>query len=174
VRRIDPTATIFPFAGQGYVEGFAGDGGPATAASLDTPLRTAVSSTGDVFIADFNNNRIRRVDATGTITTFAAGINQPAALVFGADGTLYVAEFGGERILTVDAGGGVHPFAGTGGRSTSLANAGDGGPVGEATFADPTGSRSTRTARSSSRIRGTTRSAGSRSTAPGTSRPRRS
>jgi sugar lactone lactonase YvrE len=139
VRRIDGSGTISPFVGQGYVEGFAGDGGPATAASLDTPLRTAVSASGDVFIADFNNNRIRRVDASGTITTFAAGINLPAALAFGADGTLYVAEFGGERILVVDAGGGVHPFAGTGGRSPSIADAGDGGPVSAATFADPTG-----------------------------------
>ena len=139
VRRIDASGTIAAFAGQGYVEGFAGDGGPAIAATLDTPLRTAVSGSGEVFIADFNNNRIRRVDASGTITTFAAGIDQPAALVFGADGTLYVSEFGGERILVVDASGGVHPFAGTGGRSPSIADAGDGGPVGSATFADPTG-----------------------------------
>ncbi|HYR96664.1 MAG TPA: NHL repeat-containing protein, partial [Candidatus Binatus sp.] len=100
VRRIDhASGFIQAFAGQPYSEGADGDNGPATAARLNTPLRTAVGPGGDVFVADFNNNRIRRVDGSGTITTFATGLNNPAGLAFGADGLLYVSDFDRERIV---------------------------------------------------------------------------
>jgi sugar lactone lactonase YvrE len=148
VRRIDASGTISAFAGQTDVEGFAGDGGPATAAVLDTPLRTVVTSAGDVLIADFNNNRIRRVaGATGVITTFVAGLNQPAGLVLASDGTLYVANFGAQQLLAVDPDGTVHVLAGTGVETGSIDgeggnpsdDLGDGGAAAAATFSEPTG-----------------------------------
>jgi sugar lactone lactonase YvrE len=74
VRRVDPAGTISTVAGNGTT-GFGGDGGPATAASLDTPLFVAVDSTGRLYIADSVNSRVRRVDGNGIITTVVgAGI----------------------------------------------------------------------------------------------------
>jgi sugar lactone lactonase YvrE len=147
VRRIDGAGIIHAFAGTG-VPGLDGDGGPAPAAMLQTPLRSAVAPNGDVYIADFNNDRIRLVSAaSGTITTFAAGLHQPAGLVVAGDGSLYVADFAVERIVRIDAAGVVHPFAGTGVETGTIDgpggntadDVGDGGPASGATFSDPTG-----------------------------------
>ena len=65
-----PPATITTVAGNGAL-GFSGDGGPATAASLQFPSGVALDAAGNLYIADQNNHRIRRVDAGGTITTVA-------------------------------------------------------------------------------------------------------
>ncbi len=70
VRRIDGAGIITTIAGTGE-SGFAGDGGPATAAQLNDPRAIAVDSLGNVYIADYFNHRVRRVDALGVITTFA-------------------------------------------------------------------------------------------------------
>jgi sugar lactone lactonase YvrE len=75
VRRIDPQGIIHAFAGTGEI-GFAGDGGPATEALLNgvnESFGLAVDAAGNVYIADSKNNRIRIVDTTGIITTFADG-----------------------------------------------------------------------------------------------------
>jgi hypothetical protein len=61
---------IFTFAGDG-VPGYYGDGGPATSAELYYPSGVAVSSTGEVYITDTDNHRVRVVFTNGTITTFA-------------------------------------------------------------------------------------------------------
>ena len=72
VRRVDGKGTITTVAGNFAKSSlFSGDGGPATAATLNGPLSVAVDSTGDLYIADSGNNRIRRVDAEGVITTVA-------------------------------------------------------------------------------------------------------
>ncbi|MBI1854029.1 MAG: hypothetical protein HYR85_27135, partial [Planctomycetes bacterium] len=71
IRRVDPAGVIHTIAGTG-IAGFSGDGGPATSAQLGTPARVARDPfTGDVFIADSLNNRIRRIDAAGNIRTVA-------------------------------------------------------------------------------------------------------
>src|SRR5439155_20751462 len=77
IRRVDAgTGTITTVAGNGTF-GFSGDGGPATAAELGTPVGVALDGAGNLFIADYYNYRIRRVDAgTGTITTVAGNGTQ--------------------------------------------------------------------------------------------------
>ena len=70
IRKVDPTGTITTIAGTGEF-GFSGDGGPAVEAELRSPYGVAVDSAGDVYIADVGNQRIRKVDSTGTITTIA-------------------------------------------------------------------------------------------------------
>jgi len=70
VRKVTPDGIIHTVAGNGTA-GFSGDGGSATAANLNRPMSVAPDSNGNLYIADTLNNRIRRVDASGTITTFA-------------------------------------------------------------------------------------------------------
>ena len=72
IRRIDRDGIITTVAGTG-VPGFSGDGGPATAAKLNSPIGLAVDAAGSLYIADGGNNRVRRVDADGVITTVAGG-----------------------------------------------------------------------------------------------------
>ena len=83
VRRVDAvTGKISTVAGTG-VAGFSGDGGPAIAAQLRGPTDVALDASGNIFISDTNNQRVRRIDAvTGTITT-VAGNGSPA---FSGDG----------------------------------------------------------------------------------------
>jgi sugar lactone lactonase YvrE len=149
VRRVDlATGTITTFAGTG-VAGSGGDGGPATSAQLNSPRGLAVDS-GNLYIADSVNNRVRKVDlATGTITTFAgtgvagfsgdggpataAQLNGPAGVVV-ASGSLYIADFTGNRVRRVDlATGTITTFAGTGVAGFS----GDGGPAAAAQLNTP-------------------------------------
>ena len=75
IRRVGPDGIITTFAGSGstgeFVEGFSGDGGPATQARLSWPVDVAVDGKGNVYIADWRNSRVRRVGPDGIITTFA-------------------------------------------------------------------------------------------------------
>jgi hypothetical protein len=146
VRRIDAHGTISTVAGTGAV-GFVGDGGPAIAATLDNPAGMAMDAAGNLYIADSNNNRIRRVDPKGRITTIAgtgasgsggdggpaaaATMADPEGLAIGPDGSLYVGEAEGNRIRRIDAHGTISTFAGTG----AVGYAGDGGPASAATLA---------------------------------------
>jgi hypothetical protein len=72
VFKIDPSGSITRFAGNSRT-GFSGDGGPATSASLYSPLAVAADRAGNVFIVDAGNQRIRRVGPDGTISTVAGG-----------------------------------------------------------------------------------------------------
>lgn len=127
-------------AGNG-TQGFAGDGGPASAAELNSPSSVAVGADGTVYIADSGNERIRAVKA-GSITTLAgngvrgysgdggtatsASLNQPAAIALDSTGALLVCDQGNERVrrinagqITTIAGNGTQGFAGDGGVATS-------------------------------------------------------
>ena len=81
IRKVDAYGVINTVAGNGDAD-FSGDGGPATAASLNGPFGTAVDAAGNIYIADTNNNRIRKVDTKGIIST-VAGSN---TFGFGGDG----------------------------------------------------------------------------------------
>ena len=129
VRRIDTAGVISTFAGS-EEEGFTGDGGPAVQAHLYSPAGVAVDGSGNVYIADTDNTRIRKVDSTGTITTIAgtgqsgfsgdggpaiqAALSYPAGVAADGAGNLYIADTGNYRIRKVDATGVITPVAGTG------------------------------------------------------------
>jgi len=70
IKRVSTSGTVTVIAGNATA-GFSGDGGPATSAQLHSPLGVAVDQAGNIYIADYSNARIRKVDIHGTITTFA-------------------------------------------------------------------------------------------------------
>jgi hypothetical protein len=72
VRKVTPEGVISTMAGNGTI-GFSGDGGPAIYAQLYSPTDVAVDSLGNLYIADFNNHRVRKVTSDGDISTFAGG-----------------------------------------------------------------------------------------------------
>jgi sugar lactone lactonase YvrE len=133
IRRIDASGTITTVAGSGR-QGFCGDNGPATAACLDRPEAVIVDPTGALLIADTENNRVRRVNPDGTISTVAgngvattsdhfcgdggpatdACLYRPAALAFDSAGNLLIADRGNFRIREVDAAGMMSTLAGRG------------------------------------------------------------
>src|ERR1700744_3568351 len=148
VRKIDITGKITTVAGSG-MEGYGGDGGPATSALLDTPGGVALDAAGNLFIADTKNHRIREV-TNGVITTYAGTGNAsfcgdggppasacfflPMGIVFDSSGELYIADSGNNRVRLI-SGGIISTVAGT----AFQGNAGDGGPAVAATLDVPTG-----------------------------------
>ena len=140
VYRIDSTGTVGLFVGPKEEYGYTGDGGPATQALLCEPFDVAIDRAGNLFIADTNNNRIRRVDAqTGIITTVAgsgpvngferfesdgqgsfsgdggpatqATLNTPYGVAVDSQGNLFIADGGNLRIRKVDTNGIITTFA---------------------------------------------------------------
>jgi secreted PhoX family phosphatase len=142
IRKVTPEGIITTVAGNG-VQGYSGDGGQATSASLNYPAGVAVDATGNLFIADYGNNRIRKVTTGGAITTVAgngisgfsgdggaatsASMNGPSGIAVDAAGNLFVAEDLNHRIrkltpdgiITTVAGNGIPGFLGDGGAATS-------------------------------------------------------
>ena len=142
--------TITTVAGTG--EGsFGGDGGPAVRSQLREPRGVAVDGAGNLYIADSQNNRIRKVDSTGTITTVAgtgafgfsgdggpavrSQLYFPSGVTVDGAGNLYIADSGNHRIRKVDSRGTITTVAGTGFGFSS----GDGGPAVEARLSYPEG-----------------------------------
>jgi sugar lactone lactonase YvrE len=141
--------TIITIAGSG-AQGGSGDGGPATRASLNTPVGLAADRMGNLFFADAFNSRVRKVSLDGTISTIAGtgrmtgplGDDGPAAaarlnFVFGlaidAEDNLYIGDYGNSRIRKVSPSGTITTAAGNGKFSYS----GDGGPATQASFNGP-------------------------------------
>jgi sugar lactone lactonase YvrE len=135
IREVSTTGIITTIAGSG-IEGYSGDGATATAAQLDTPTGVAVDASGNVYIADSHNHRIRKVSG-GTITTIAgtgtpgfsgdtaaapaAQLSLPSAVAVDAGGNVYIADTNNQRIrkitgttITTIAGDGEELFAGDG------------------------------------------------------------
>ncbi|MFN0100472.1 MAG: hypothetical protein ACKV2U_00115 [Bryobacteraceae bacterium] len=143
VRRIDTRGIITTVAGNGWA-GFSGDGGPATAASLDRPFAVALAASGDLLIADTLNSRIRAVSPAGIIRTWAgngtstydgdggpatrAGIDGPYALAVDSGGSVYISHNGSvirrispDGIISTVAGLDHEGFSGDDGSPTNAA-----------------------------------------------------
>lgn len=148
IRKISTTGIITNVAGTG-VFGFSGDGGPATNAMLSGPEDVAVDQFGNLYIADTGNNRIRRVDTNGIISTVAGtggccfsgdGIPATQATLWGPkavelDNTenLFIADSANYRVRKVNSSGIISTVAGNG----ILAYSGDGGPATNAAIGRP-------------------------------------
>jgi uncharacterized protein (TIGR03437 family) len=150
VRKIAVDGTITTVAGNG-ISGFSGDGGPATRAQLAGPAGLAVDRSGNLFISEYLNNRVRKVGLEGTITTVAgfsgccalgdggpatqAFIPLPHGIAVDAQENLYITEWPDSRIRKVTPDGIITTIAGTGTRGFS----GDGGPATAAQLDSPWG-----------------------------------
>ena len=149
------TSTISVVAGNGSA-GYAGDGGPATAAKLNAPASISFDLAGNMFIADKNNNLIRMVAAkTGVITTYAGFFNSgtgpetgdggpatsaslfiPSSVVCDRAGNVYIADTNDNSIRKVTASTGIiTTIAGSGSGPTA---SGDGGQATQAIINAPT------------------------------------
>lgn len=140
IRKIDTSGVISTVAGNGTA-GYSGDGGPADSAQIDFPVGLTLDGSGNVYFADSNNQRIRKVDTNGVISTVAgngtagySGDGGPATsaeLSYAFDvkadgaGNLYIADYGNHRIRKVDTNGVITTVAGSGTAKYS----GDGGPA---------------------------------------------
>ncbi|MDY6992034.1 MAG: hypothetical protein SVR94_05435, partial [Pseudomonadota bacterium] len=101
IRKIDTNGIITTVAGNGE-RGYSGDGGPATSAQLHWPMGVAVDNAGNIYIADTKNQRIRRVDINGLITTIAGdGTLVEVGPVMG--GTHVTGTYGGDGGFATDA-----------------------------------------------------------------------
>jgi hypothetical protein len=142
IRKVNTSGNIFTIAGNGTY-GYSGDGGPATSAEINSPWEVAVDTIGNIYIADYSNNRIRKVDASGIISTIAgngafgysgdggpatsAQLANPASIVIDKSGNMYIADLGNYRIREINsagiistiAGNGIQSYAGDGGAATA-------------------------------------------------------
>ncbi|MEO5824021.1 MAG: hypothetical protein ABIT71_26235 [Vicinamibacteraceae bacterium] len=153
VRRVDArTGRLSTLAGTGEA-GFAGDGGPASAARLRSPHSVSIAPDGRLLICDVGNHRLRAIDvATGVIETIGgtgerqptpdgatlkgAPLNGPRAVAVGVDGTIYLALREGNAVYRIPPRSGtIHHLAGTG----IQGHTGDGGPARLATLGGPKG-----------------------------------
>ena len=150
VRRVDTNGIVMTIVGSGAY-GFSGDGMAATNAAIDEPWDVTLDSAGNLFIADFFNQRIRKVDVNGMINTVAgngssaysgdggfatnASLDLPRALTVDSVGNVYVADSYNQRIRKVNPGGVISTVAGNGIPGFS----GDGGSGNDANISFPRG-----------------------------------
>ena len=126
VRKVDTNGIISTVAGNGItiyyssigVGTYSGDGGSATNAGLDWPKGVVLDASGNLFIGDYYNNRIRKVDTGGIISTVAGGgsggdggaapnaaLNAPFGVALDPIGNLYIADTGEDRVREVHFAG---------------------------------------------------------------------
>ena len=161
INKIDTKGIVTRIAGNGTY-GYSGDGGPATEAALGVPRGLAVDDLGNVYIADSGNNRIRKIDTRGIITTVAgvsyaegnyytqgysgdggpaveARLRYPQDVAVDAQGNLYIADTVNDVIRKVDPNGIITTVAGKYRGTWGCGLGGDGGPAVEARLAIPSG-----------------------------------
>jgi len=148
IYKIDNTNTLSLIAGNG-TWGYTGDGGPATAAELNVPDALAVDRSGNLYICDNGNVRIRKINTAGIISTVAgngstgysgdggaataAELSDPTGVTVDKNGNLYVADGGNNRIRKITATGIISTVAGSGTAGFS----GDGGTATAAELNSP-------------------------------------
>jgi sugar lactone lactonase YvrE len=159
VRKVSPDGIITTYAGTG-VEGFSGDGGPATKARLAGGLCLALDGAGNLYLSDGAHHRVRKVSPDGIITTVAgsgpttsgtpgayscdggpatdARLYDPIGLAVDTAGNLFIADNGNHRVRKVSPDGIITTVAGSGPTGPDKGySAGDGGPALAATLRGP-------------------------------------
>ncbi len=135
IRKVSPSGIISTIAGTG-TNGYNGDGISATAAQLNQVSSVAVDASGNVYVADQSNHRIRKISTTGIISTFAgtgtsgysgeggaataSNIASPSTIVFDAAGNLFIASSSSGRLLKVSPSGILTTYAGNGTGMSSI------------------------------------------------------
>ncbi len=141
IREVNTSGIINCIAGIGYSSGFSGDGGPATDAEITSPTGIALDGFGNLYIADIYNNRIRKVNTNGIISTIAgdstdgfsgdggaatlAELSRPTGVAVDAIGNVYIVDWLNARIRMVNTGGIISTIAG----QSAGGYSGDGGPA---------------------------------------------
>jgi type IX secretion system substrate protein/carboxypeptidase family protein len=149
LRKVNVAGIITTIAGNGS-PGATGDGGPATAASI-SPADVAFDTKGNLLVCDYDGNRVRRIDASGIITSIvgngsptyagdggpatAASIHGPCTLCFDLTGNLLIADWWNYVVRKIDTSGVITTIAGTGVSGYS----GDNGPATSAQLSSPDG-----------------------------------
>ncbi len=149
IRKIDTSGIITTVVGNG-MQGYSGDNGPALSASLNRPANLGLDVSGNLYIADSGNNRIRKMNTAGIITTVAgngiggysgdngpaisASLYYPTGVILDALGNIYIADYKNARVRKIDAGGTITTKAGNG----TYGYSGDNGPAILASFSRPT------------------------------------
>ncbi|MBI4051826.1 MAG: SMP-30/gluconolactonase/LRE family protein, partial [Elusimicrobia bacterium] len=150
IRKVDLNGIITTVAGNG-TPGFSGDGGSAASAQISMPLGIALDASGNLYIADTSNCRVRKVNSSGIIQTVAgngvcgfdgeggpataASLGRPSDVEVDGLGNLYIAVMDQSRVRKVNTSGVIFNFAGTGSEGAS----GDGGPATNARLGVPYG-----------------------------------
>jgi hypothetical protein len=140
IRKVDTSGIITTIAGNGGW-GFSGDNGPALSATLGRPTSIALDSSGNIYFADYDNNRIRKIPTSGIITTIAgngqqgysgdggnataAKLNLASGITADQAGNVFIADYANNRIRKVSTSGIITTVAGNG----TAGLAGDGGPA---------------------------------------------
>ena len=156
VRMINTAGIITRIAGNG-TETYSGDGGPATAAGLMKPKGLAIDKAGNIYVADYDNNRVRKINKAGIITTFAgngymsepgfgafygdggpatdASLSGPTAIAVDVAGNVFISDCNNHCVREVYTSGIINTIAGTGVNDYG----GDNGPAKKAKFLSTAG-----------------------------------
>jgi trimeric autotransporter adhesin len=149
IRKVTPSGEIVTIAGTG-IAGYSGNNGPATAAQLNEPQGVALDGVGNIYFTDFGNNRIRKIDLSGTISTIAGGssgysgdggpataakLRNPIGICVSATSDIYFTEAWNHCVREINTSGIINTIAGTGAGGF----AGDGFAATTAKLQSPTG-----------------------------------
>jgi streptogramin lyase len=139
IRKITPAGDVSTFAGGGGSgdEGSGADDGIGIAASFNMPTGIAVDSSGNVYVADFNNNLIRKITPAGDVTKLAGSFPSPSAVAVDSSGNVYATDLSSQLIKKITPAGVITTLAGGGGSAADGSGA-DNGTGTAASFNSPT------------------------------------